>query len=49
MRLKYIPTLTDVFSLKSVLTDHNSVNMRNIVMFIFLRFEAQRSYNIIVQ
>ena len=35
IRLKYIPTFTDGFSLKSVLTDHNSNNMRNIAMFIF--------------
>ena len=35
IRLKYIPTLTGGFSLKSVLTDHNSDNMRNIAMFIF--------------
>ena len=50
IRLKYIPTFTDGFSLKSVLTDHNSDNMGNIAMFIFLRFEAQRrSYNIIEQ
>ena len=35
IRLKYIPTLTDGLSLKSVLTDHISDNMRNIAMFIF--------------
>ena len=35
IRLKYIPTLTDGFSLQAVLTDHNSDNMRNIAMFIF--------------
>ena len=39
IRLKYIPTLTDGFS---VLTDHNSDFMRNIAFFIFLRFEAYR-------
>ena len=50
IRLKYTPTLTDGFSLRSVLTDHNSDNMRNIAMFLFLPFEAQRrSYNIIAQ
>ena len=35
IRLKYIPTLTDGFSSKSALTDHNSDNMRNRAMFIF--------------
>ena len=50
IRLKYIPTLTGGLSLKSVLTDHTSDNMRNTAMCIFLRLEAQRrSYNIIVQ
>ena len=36
IRLKYIPTLTDGLSLKSVLTDDNSDNMRNIVHFFNL-------------
>ena len=35
IRLKYIPTLTDGFSLKSVLTDHNPDKMRNITVLIF--------------
>ena len=48
IRLKYIPTPTGGFSLKSVLTDRNSDNMRNIAFF-FLRLEAQRSDNIIEQ
>ena len=35
IRLKYIPTLTGGLSLKSVLTDHTSDNMRHIAMCIF--------------
>ena len=34
IRLKHMPTLSDGFSLMSVLTDHNSGNMRIIPMFI---------------
>ena len=47
IRLKYIPTLTGGLSLKSVLTDHTSDNMRNIAMFIF--YALRRRYSIIVQ
>ena len=46
---KYIPTLTDGFSLMSVLTDHNCDDITNIDVFIFLRFDAQRSCSIIEQ
>ena len=47
IRLKYIPTLTGGLSLKSVLTDHTSDNMRNIAMLIF--YALKRREEVIVQ